>query len=62
PSLKSDVLQFLTVQNAVETRTSEMGAAPKSVRSAISALNKDLAGMLQEISRIRDGYSGMISQ
>jgi argininosuccinate lyase len=62
PNLKSDVLQLLTVQSAVETRSSEMGTAPKSVRSAIAALNKDLAGMLQEISRIRDGYSGMISQ
>ena len=60
--LKPDVLNLLNAQAAIDSRSSGMGTAPKSVDRAITMLNGDLAKMMQEISRIRDNFSGMISQ
>jgi argininosuccinate lyase len=60
--LKPDLINLLNAQAAVDSRSSGMGTAPKSVDRAISELNGDLAKMMQEISRIRDNFSGMISQ
>ena len=60
--LKPDVLNLLNAQAAIDSRSSGMGTAPKSVDQAISELNGDLTKMMQEISRIRDNFSGMISQ
>ena len=59
--LKPDVLNLLNAQAAIDSRSSGMGTAPKSVDRAITMLNGDLAKMMQEISRIRDNFSGMIS-
>ena len=60
--LKPDVLTLLNAQAAIDSRSSGMGTAPKSVDRAVTVLNGDLAKMMQEISRIRDNFSGMISQ
>lgn len=60
--LKPDVLYLLNAQAAIDSRSSGMGTAPKSVDRAVTVLNGDLAKMMQEISRIRDNFSGMISQ
>ena len=60
--LKPDVLTLLSAQAAIDSRSSGMGTAPKSVDRAVTVLNGDLAKMMQEISRIRDNFSGMISQ
>ncbi len=62
PDLKMDLLDILNVQSAVESRSSDMGTAPKSVKLAILKIDKELADFLQEISRIRIAFSGMISQ
>ena len=62
PYLKSDVLNLLNAQSAIESRSSSMGTSPKSVTNAISTLNDQLSEMMQKISRIRDNFSGMISQ
>ena len=62
PNLKSDVLNLLNAKSAIESRSSTMGTSPKSVTHAISTLNGELSEMLQKISRIRDNFSGMISQ
>ena len=60
--LKDDVLKLLNPQSAIDSRSSGMGTSPKSVEAAISTLNSDLKNMMKEISRIRDNFSGMISQ
>jgi argininosuccinate lyase len=62
PDLKLDLIDLLNAQSAVYSRNSVMGTSPKSVEQAISTLNQDLAKMKEEISRIRDNFSGMISQ
>ena len=62
PQLKADVLSLLNAQAAIDSRSSGMGTSPKSVVAAISTLNSDLKNMMKEISRIRDNFSGMISQ
>ena len=62
PNLKSDVLNLLNAKSAIESRSSTMGTSPKSVTHAISTLNGELSEMMQKISRIRDNFSGMISQ
>ena len=62
PDLKLDLIDLLNAQSAVNSRNSIMGTSPKSVEQAISTLNQDLAKMKEEISRIRDNFSGMISQ
>jgi argininosuccinate lyase len=62
PQLKADVLRLLNAQAAIDSRSSGMGTSPKSVVAAISTLNSDLKNMMKEISRIRDNFSGMISQ
>jgi len=62
PQLKPEVLDLLNAQAAIESRSSGMGTSPKSVDRAITELNADLAKMMREISRIRDNFSGMISQ
>jgi argininosuccinate lyase len=62
PQLKADVLSLLNAQAAIDSRGSGMGTSPKSVEVAISTLNTDLKNMMKEISRIRDNFSGMISQ
>ena len=60
--LKPDVLDLLQARAAIESRNSAMGTSPKSVARAISAVEDQLSEMLKKISRIRDGFSGMISQ
>ena len=60
--LKDDVLKLLNPQSAIDSRSSGMGTSPKSVEAAISTLNSNLKNMMKEISRIRDNFSGMISQ
>ena len=60
--LNADLLDLLNSKAAVDSRNSKMGTSSKSVKAAISKLNDDLAKMMQEISRIRDNFSGMISQ
>jgi argininosuccinate lyase len=60
--LKPDVLNLLNAQAAIDSRSSGMGTSPKSVVQAITELNRELAKMMHEISRIRDNFSGMISQ
>jgi argininosuccinate lyase len=62
PQLKSEVLDLLNAQAAIDSRSSGMGTSSKSVDQAITELNGELAKMMQEISRIRDNFSGMISQ
>jgi argininosuccinate lyase len=62
PQLKADVLSLLNAQAAIDSRSSGMGTSPKSVVAAIFTLNSDLKNMMKEISRIRDNFSGMISQ
>ena len=62
PQLKPEVLDLLNAQAAIDSRSSTMGTSPKSVDQAITELNGELAKMMQEISRIRDNFSGMISQ
>ena len=62
PQLKADVLSLLNAQAAINSRSSGMGTSPKAVEAAISTLNNDLKNMIKEISRIRDNFSGMISQ
>jgi argininosuccinate lyase len=62
PELKPEVLDLLNAQSAVDSRNSTMGTSSKSVDRAISTLNEDLTKMMKEISRIRDNFSGMISQ
>ena len=60
--LKPDVLDLLQARVAIESGASAMGTSPKSVARAISAVEDQLSEMLKKISRIRDGFSGMISQ
>ncbi len=62
PELKSDVLGQLNALNAVNSRNSNMGTSPKSVAASISTLEIELNRQMQEISRIRKAFSGMISQ
>jgi argininosuccinate lyase len=62
PELKSDLLDQLNVLSAVNSRSSGMGTSPKSVASSISTLEGELNEHMQEISRIRKAFSGMISQ
>lgn len=62
PQLKADVLKLLNAQSAIDSRSSGMGTSPKAVEVAISTLNNELRNMIKEISRIRDNFSGMISQ
>jgi argininosuccinate lyase len=62
PQLKPEVLDRLNAQAAIDSRSSGMGTSSKSVDQAITELNGELAKMMQEISRIRDNFSGMISQ
>jgi argininosuccinate lyase len=61
PELKSEVLGELNVFSAVNSRNSDMGTSPKSVTAAISTLEGELNRLMQEISRIRKAFSGMIS-
>ena len=60
--LKPDLLDLLNSKTAIDSRSSIMGTSPISVKGAISKLNDELNKMMQEISRIRDNFSGMISQ
>ena len=62
PSLKAEILHKLDAKGAIHSRESIMGTAPKSVERAISKCADDLGRKLKEISRIRDTFSGMISQ
>ena len=62
PELKSEVLGQLNVLSAVNSRNSDMGTSPKSVAASISNLEGELNRQMQEISRIRKAFSGMISQ
>ena len=62
PSLNSQIINQLDAKSAIDLRASNMGTSPKSVRNAISKSNEDLRGKINEISRIRDNFSGMISQ
>lgn len=62
PDLKLEVLGQLNVSSAVNSRNSDMGTSPKSVVTAISTLEGELNRQMQEISRIRKAFSGMISQ
>lgn len=62
PELKSEVLGQLNVSSAVNSRNSDMGTSPKSVAASISTLEGELTRQMQEISRIRKAFSGMISQ
>jgi len=62
PELKSEVLGQLNVLSAVNSRNSDMGTSPKSVAASISTLESELNRQMQEISRIRKAFSGMISQ
>jgi argininosuccinate lyase len=62
PELKSEVLSQLNVLSAVNSRNSDMGTSPKSVVASISTLEGELNRQMQEISRIREAFSGMISQ
>lgn len=62
PELKLEVLGHLNVSSAVNSRNSDMGTSPKSVVTAISTLEGELNRQMQEISRIRKAFSGMISQ
>jgi len=62
PELKSEVLGQLNVLSAVNSRNSDMGTSPKSVAASISTLEGELNRQMQEISRIRKAFSGMISQ
>jgi argininosuccinate lyase len=62
PDLKLEVLGQLNVSSAVNSRNSDMGTSPKSVVTAISTLEGDLNKQMEQISRIRKAFSGMISQ
>ena len=62
PELDTDLFQLLTVEAAVKSRNSPMGTAPKSVETSIKELDKVLNRYGSEISRIRESFSGMISQ
>jgi argininosuccinate lyase len=62
PELDTDLFQLLTVEAAVKSRNSLMGTAPKSVEASIKELDKVLNRYSSEISRIRESFSGMISQ
>ena len=62
PELKAEVLGQLNVLSAVNSRNSDMGTSPKSVAASISNLEGELNRQMQEISRIRKAFSGMISQ
>jgi argininosuccinate lyase len=62
PDLKSEVLGQLNVLSAVNSRNSDMGTSPKSVAASIATLEGELNRQMQEISRIRKAFSGMISQ
>jgi argininosuccinate lyase len=62
PELNADLFQLLTVEAAVKSRNSPMGTAPKSVEASIKELDKVLNRYGSEISRIRESFSGMISQ
>jgi argininosuccinate lyase len=62
PELKSDVLNQLNVLSAINSRNSDMGTSPKSVAASISTLEGELNRQMQQISRIRKAFSGMISQ
>ena len=61
-NLKADLLGLLNAKSAIDSRKSGMGTASASVKNAISKLNDELRISMQEISRIRDNFSGMISQ